>query len=102
MKYKFFLIDTRNGFEKCYEDDYDLKEWQKGPYGSDYKEQSDIEGTILFYWLEDDNSCDCNRMNKMYGYDENHQCNSDDNIIELLKIIREDGKVIYDKEKDMW
>jgi hypothetical protein len=77
MKYSYHLRNKETGETAVYEEGYD---W-------------DSEQSMLFQWLENNYSCDCNRSLFMYGWDEDRElgCNLGENTIVLDRVVREDG-----------
>ena len=72
--YTVTLRDTRDGFTKTIEQEWGLSE----PWGDSYP--------WVGYWLDGNNSCDCNRSRYLYRYDEDKQTGCGDDIIEILAI----------------
>ena len=88
MRYYCKLLDTRDNTEHVIESLRDLE-------GYDYI--GDMDHTFIGYWTEGNFECDCNRSIALYGWDNQLECNSGENIIKLLEIKREDD-IIWDGE----
>ncbi len=79
MQYTFVLKNTKTNDVVKHKEDYD---W-------------DNEALMLFQWLENNNSCDCNRSLLMYDDETKElECNTGSNVIVIEKIIREDGSKV--------
>lgn len=80
-KYSYLLLDRKNG----------------NMYGNHFEDDSD--DNVMWDWSNGNNSCDCNRMLKMYGR-HNYPCNSGDNRVIVLNITNEDtNTIIYQEER---
>ena len=75
MLYKYKLYDPITGKTIIYEDKFDWPD----------------EELMLFQWLENNYSCDCNRRHFMYGMSVEHTCGEE---VQLLEITRSDGSVV--------
>ncbi|MHB8098050.1 MAG: hypothetical protein ACYDD5_00490 [Sulfuricurvum sp.] len=75
MKYSFTLYDPVSKITVVYKDHFDWKS----------------ESNMLFQWLENNYSCDCNRDLFMYGHDSGRPCGED---IQLLEIRNEHGDLV--------
>lgn len=75
MRYSFKLHDPTKDITVVYRDTYNYKD----------------EDTMLFQWLENNYSCDCNRDLFMYGHDSGRPCGED---IQLLEIRNEHGDLV--------
>lgn len=80
-KIDVYLRNTIDGFTDIYHDDWDYPE----PFNS-------------CMWYEGNYSCDCNRSYFLYNWDNNKEldCNIENNIIIIDKIVRRDtGEILY-------
>lgn len=78
MMYTFTLLDTANNKLVQYNENFD---WED-------------ESLMLFQWLENNYSCDCNRRLFMYNDDiSSYRCGSE---VLLLQIKDNTGKIIKD------
>ncbi len=84
------MTDTRTGESRVYGTYYPMDDG-----GDDYS-------GIVFHWTSGNYSCDCNRSLFFYDYADGTElnCNEGENIIRLdMLVVKETGKVIYDRER---
>ena len=85
MKYTFTLRDTRDGKAVVYNEDYDWPD----------------EHLMLFQWLDNNYSCDCNRWLFFTDGDDDAEdlpCSGSDNAIVIDRIADEHGVEINFKD----
>lgn len=102
-----YLTDTRTGEQRVYHEDYGRasKELDRDepPEG---ETMGQCLGAHLFIWTDGNFDCDCNRAlffrRANNEEDEELTCNVGLNIIRMDRIIiRETGRVVYDRENDI-
>lgn len=85
MIYTVRLLDTRDGKEYTHEDEYTNFECDAW----------DLDGGVVWDWTDGNYSCDCNRSGFVDNALPDLDCNTGDNLIKLLSIVREDGRLIW-------
>jgi hypothetical protein len=98
VEYSVLLHDTRFDTYKLYSGSVDIEE--KEMYGQTI-DRDYIKHLIRFDWLENNNSCDCNRSLKFYNdWDKELECSDSENIIDLIWVVDDLGDFIYKKGEE--